>query len=649
MTVKNVIYRLISQFLYPLIFLIITICIIFLDIPKTVKIPVSDKIQVFDEDKDPVVITHITDLHISNFYEHSIPNFKASLNVISNYIKPTFNVITGDIADNLIKIGWPRKSGQVEEHFKLYNQFIKEAGVYDYTIEAIGNHDSWGISKITNESNVIKYFAHNNFTPSSFVEKNGIRIVTLNPYRAPTGVNPLINNPRLEKQYLAALEENLKYPTKSNDTLTIVITHYPSTTLSPQSKTPNTGLSYLELVSSCNVPVILNGHIHRAAVSISQNLDVVEITGAPSKMKSVFGILSIDNGQINYARINSTNPSYATISYPGSSLYTSSVISSYNGFVRLISFCSEAAHFSAELMQSGKDSKKCDLVKLRNISETATLYQCQFPSSEKYKGLYKLHVTGDLNFDDEIQFYVDQPFEIKQKRNTFYNVNGFLVGIGLGIVYHLLVFCGMFLPFSRKCFGEYSENILSCIFFGPFITGYRLKKLEIWAKLIYDVVIIWPTFCPNGFFYTGGERAIVLSWGFSAGGDFQWDNILILVLVFFLFFTAIGIQEFFLIAATPWEKSYIFDAIVGAILLLGSLFGWVVFSAELTNITPLIAVSFPFIFFPIITIIVVFIHEPLKQRRKRREAERERQLQLNDELLDVESRQHEGEAPKENP
>ena len=151
MTVKNVIYRLISQFLYPLIFLIITICIIFLDIPKTVKIPVSDKIQVFDEDKDPVVITHITDLHISNFYEHSIPNFKASLNVISNYIKPTFNVITGDIADNLIKIGWPRKSGQVEEHFKLYNQFIKEAGVYDYTIEAIGNHDSWGISKITNE------------------------------------------------------------------------------------------------------------------------------------------------------------------------------------------------------------------------------------------------------------------------------------------------------------------------------------------------------------------------------------------------------------------------------------------------------------------------------------------------------------------
>ena len=642
MALKNVAYRVISQLLYPFIFAVITVCFIFIDIPRTVKIPISDEIPIFNEDKDPVIITHLTDLHISTFYPDAIPHCNLSLNFISKYIKPTFNVITGDCTDNFIKLGWPRKSGQIEEQFKMYNQLLRESGVYNYTVEAIGNHDSWAMSKLTNESFVIKYFAHNKFTPSSFVERDGVRIVTLNPYRIPTPLNPIGNNPKLEESYLLALEENLKH--SSNDTLMIVITHFPSPTLFPQDNTPKTDLSYAQLLSQNHVQVVLNGHIHKSVVLYHEDANTVEIVGTPSKFFPVFGLLSVDNKQINYVRINSENPTYASISYPGSSLYSASSLLSYNGFVRVVSFNDEAQHFSAELTQSGKDPLKCNLVKVRNISETGTLYQCQFQSSEQYSGLYKLHVTGDMNFDNEIEFYVNQSYEVKQKTYLLYNSKGFIIGVGLGLCYHFLVFCGMILPFTRECFGEYDENIIYCILFGPLITGYRLKKLEIWAKLIYGVLIIWPTFAPIGFFYTGEERAVISAWGFSIRGDFQWENTLIAILIVFLFLTGVAIQELFLIVSTSWRVSYYGDASLAGFLLLVSFGIWVWFSAELTNISPLIAASLPFVIFPIIAIVSAVIHRPLRKLRKLREAERERQRQLNDELLNAEKGELEGEG-----
>lgn len=559
-------------------------------IPQKYTIPVSFE-NFFDEQKDPIWIAHMTDLHISQFYPKAIENANKSFNFINKYIKPPFLLITGDIADNYKNEKRPCQSLQIESQFQTYNKLIKSSGVSDYTFETIGNHDVVDISEKqakNNETNFNKYFNINETSVSTVREKNKVRIISFNPvdFTSGTGLIGIIK--KIDDHNLDFLEkvinENCQDVNNTNSSddniVTIIASHYTTSSLYPQKKTTS-GVTFGELFEKCNIKNFINGHLHpKTPLTMHHKNGFIEITGIPTKFYDGFAIFTVDNGHSNYVHLNSDNEKPVVVTYPVPSVYENEIMNDFSGVIRMISFSNEASRFKATVEnENTKETVQCDLEFVRNLSNESEvhvprLFQCDLSksSSFNYEGKNTLKIEGD--HEETIEFNVNKPLTVTESHNNLYKGSGFIVGISLAIIYHMIIFIGMIFPFDHENFYEYDEHPIFCLFFGPLITGFRFKRLEIWAKLLLGIFILGPVFAPVGFFYSGGESVLMIFWGYSVRGGFTWDTFLLGLGTFYFFTVAISIEEVFIVVLTKWKVSYYGDSVVAGLLYLFGLFGW---------------------------------------------------------------------------
>ena len=619
---SNSCVRLISQFLYPTLFAIIILICSFCKPIHRFTIPVSNMNSNFNENLDPKWIVHMTDLHISESFPKAVSNSNQSFNFINQYIKPDFLVITGDIADNYQSSKRPCRSYQIEWQFQKYHELIKSSGVFDYTFETIGNHDVVGITKSENDkkqTNYHKYYHINETTVSTARSNRNFRIISFNPVEFTSGTGLMGLAKKVDSHNLGKLEEVIN-SNCSDELTTIVASHFTTTTLYPQLKTKS-GYSFNDLFKKCNIKYFLNGHIHpKKPKTYHHKSGFIEITGIPSKLNEGFAVFSVDNGHSNYQIVNPNNDKPAVLTYPSPSVFENEVMKEFAGFVRIISYSDKACQFKATIENTKtKEKVVCDLQFVRNLSNSIEnnqprLFQCDLSKSKfDYRGTNKLTIEGDL--EQTTEFNVDEPLKVSEQHNVLFVSYGFIVGISFAIIYHVFLVLFVFIPIDFEYLRDYEKHPLFSILAGPLVTGYRLKKLELWAKIIFPFLVLLPIVFPVGFFPSGDDNGVITFWGYSFHGKFTWDTFLVGFGTLYFFTIAISIEEIFIVVLTKWRMSYLADLIVAVALYAIALYGWYYFGIEVSYGARWIA-SFPFFIFPIIAIVIVSIHRPLKRRRK---------------------------------
>lgn len=617
---KDTCIRLLSQFLYTLLLAIITLVCSFCIPVHRFTIPVSNS-NFFIENLDPTYIVHMTDLHISKSYPKAVANSNQSFKLINQYIKPDFVLITGDITDNYASSKRPCRSYQIDWQFQKYHEMIKSSGVFNYAFETIGNHDVVGIGKKENDrkqTNYHKYYHINETTVSTARTNRNFRIISFNPFEFSSGTGLMGLAKKIDKHNLGKLEEVINSNCDKKFE-TIVASHYTTTTLYPQLKT-SSGNSLDDLFKKCNIKYFLNGHIHpKKQKTYHHKSGFIEITGMPSKLNDVFAVFSVDNGHSNYQTVKSDSEKPAVLTYPAASVFENEIMKEFNGFVRIVSFSNKANQFHATV-ENDKTKKKvsCDLQFVRYISNSIDsnrprLFQCKLTTDFEYKGTNKLTIEGDL--EQMIEFNVDKPLKISEQHNVLFVSYGFIIGITFALFYHVVLLGSIFVPLEFEYLRNYKEHPLFSILAGPVVTGYRLKKLDLWAKIILPVLVFLPYFLPVGFFPSGSDDGVITFWGFSFHGKFTFDIFLIGLGCLYFFTVGISIEEIFIVVLTKWTMSYIADLAVAVVLYAIALFAWYYFGIEVSYGARFIA-SFPFIIFPIIAIVLAAVYRPLKTRMR---------------------------------
>ena len=234
----------------------------------------------------------MTDLHISDSFPKAIANSNRSFNLINQYIKPDFLLITGDITDNYVSSKRPCRSFQINSQFQKYHELSKSSGVFDYTFETIGNHDVVGIPKRINDqkqTNYHKYYHINETTVSTARSNRNFRIISFNPFEFSSGNGLMGLAKKIDKNNLGKLEEVIN-SNCDHKFETIVASHYTTTTLYPQLKTKS-GKTFSDLFKKCNIKYFLNGHIHpKKHKTYHHKSGFIEIAGILSKLNEEFAI-----------------------------------------------------------------------------------------------------------------------------------------------------------------------------------------------------------------------------------------------------------------------------------------------------------------------------------------------------------------------
>ena len=205
-----------SEFSHLIIILIIVLIgLIFPSHHKSVTYHSKTNIKKWNSTLDPLIFTHISDIHITNYkpIEKYISLFKAV-----QELNATFHIITGDLVDNYKKKQFPKVGKQNYLHWSLYKLFLNSYLKNKTIIDVLGNHDTFGvINPISKKFSYLDYspiFNRNNTKnidefEIKTIKIEGINFILVNPFIFPV-VHPHYGfYPHTRKEMLNSLEKEI--------------------------------------------------------------------------------------------------------------------------------------------------------------------------------------------------------------------------------------------------------------------------------------------------------------------------------------------------------------------------------------------------------------------------------------------------------
>ena len=123
------------------------------------RIFTSKSILNFEFNKDPIILLHTTDIHMSVNRKERTDGSSIFLMSLCEY-NPDLVLLTGDYTDNVKK--GENVGAQNLEEWKIYNSSIRSVLLKKglKVIDISGNHDQWAVDKYDSEEN---HFLDNSF------------------------------------------------------------------------------------------------------------------------------------------------------------------------------------------------------------------------------------------------------------------------------------------------------------------------------------------------------------------------------------------------------------------------------------------------------------------------------------------------------
>ncbi|KAH0787930.1 Ser/Thr protein phosphatase [Histomonas meleagridis] len=516
-SIRQNISRIISLFLPPII---VVISYFYYDtrrVPEIFKeIPVDDN-TIFDHNTDPIWIAHLTDLHVSPIHPNSCKRLGNSLEHIKNVVKPIYTVITGDITDNLdeedvFSAGYPH-----EDHWILYKKIRDASGMNGSDlIEILGNHDTW--ARASFQPKYYQYLLNpiGMFYAKSYI-KGGLRVVAFSPIDFPSGHSAWHYILPMKPKMLDELE--IELDNDKSAMYTIVAVHFSTEMMYPLDNVRSTisNRTFAEILSdkSYNIVTLLNGHSHPHHDFESRHYGkTIEITGTSLMTMDGYGILSIDNGRVNYKKHYSNETDVAILTFPTPDEIAATTMAFESFQIRVVSFSEKLKNFHVSGDVTG------DLVFNRKVGRNGYLYTM---NTYLEKGKHSITISGDLNETCNFSIGVTGG-PVVHERTIDYNVHSVVFFFWFSIIYQILVIASMFIPqkISNKFENTFQRHTILRILLAPVYIGTLLRK-----SLVSILLIIWLILSvfatPISFTQIEGQNGFISIYGVHLGKSFSYD------------------------------------------------------------------------------------------------------------------------------
>jgi hypothetical protein len=258
--------------------------------------------------------------------------------------------------------------------------------------------------------------------------------------------------------------------------------------------------------------MVLTGHLHPSRRYVQHFGGVIEFVGTDLVWHNTFGLISIDNGRAAYHQIELDQVPTAILTFPVPKEQLSQFVDfeASNAEIRVISFKNE----SLEIRVSGAVSGTLTKIRQLRMGWLYTL-PLDLPAGE-----YHLSFRGD--WSHEIDFVVGN--SAKLDREKIYGYPNFvyagIIGGFVGWLIELIIVFPFFYPAITSTVefwihGEKDGNHwVFVIFLGFLSVRHRLRKLPIWIRIGFIVMVVWPLFLPTAGLAVGNFHGIVWAYGF---------------------------------------------------------------------------------------------------------------------------------------
>ena len=495
-----------SEFSY--LFIIIIMIIFGLLFPfhnKSVKYYSKTNVEGWNTSSNPIIFTHISDIHISSLKERQkyIPLFQAA-----KKLNASFHLFTGDIGDNYKKKYFPKIGKQNYKDWFLYKDLLDNQFFNEIVIDVAGNHDMFGVISPLNKKfgflDCSKIFTRNNTkTLEDFYVKTikieGINFILVNPFIFPVVHPPYGFYPHTSKELLDKLENTINEIGPCS-----ILIHFPIDFF--WWKKTSKGKTMDKLMKNENVQYIYSGHTHPGHFQIKHHeYGGLEFIGTSTKTTKSFGVITIDNNRLVYNRLKYEKKKYEkyfmTNPIPINQISSSQIFSEKNTEIRIISYDD---NINNDLNVTGDFNGK--MIYQRDLENGMKLYSMPLNVSEN--GEYVIQVEGP-NCSIKRKFYVGPTYTTKKEKKTFSKAFFCLLfasAIIILIILLIIVFpiklidlhyiyewiCGLI---KNKCYW------LQVIFLSPLILNYRINNnIPLYFRIILLFCLIYPLILPFHFF-----------------------------------------------------------------------------------------------------------------------------------------------------
>ena len=495
-----------SEFSHLIIILIIVLIgLIFPSHHKSVTYHSKTNIKKWNSTLDPLIFTHISDIHITNYkpIEKYISLFKAV-----QELNATFHIITGDLVDNYKKKQFPKVGKQNYLHWSLYKLFLNSYLKNKTIIDVLGNHDTFGvINPISKKFSYLDYspiFNRNNtknldeFEIKS-IKIEGINFILVNPFIYPLVHPPYGFYPHTRKKLLDSLEKEINKVGPCN-----IVVHFPIDFF--WWKESSNGKSFGKLMKNRNIQYIFSGHTHPSNFLIKHHeYGGLEFIGTSTKTSTSFGLVSLDNGRLVYNKVeygkNKFNKCYMTHPMPREQISAAQIFNERNTEIRIISY---DENFYNNLYVSGDFNGKMEFKRI--IYNGAKLYS--MPLNITKEGKYEIVVNG-TNCYIKRKFYIGNKYKTKKDKKILSKAFFRLLFVSAAIIlFFLLIIC---FPIKIINFHYIDDWIIGLnnkkcywfhvIFLSPLILNYRINiNSPLYFRIILFVFLLYSIIFPFHFF-----------------------------------------------------------------------------------------------------------------------------------------------------
>lgn len=521
-----------SQYIWVILYLLLPF-IIFIFVPhknSTGTIYSYSSNTTFNESQLPTVFCHLTDLHINYALNYTVEHFNKASEII-NSIKPKFNIITGDLADNFPSDSLPRYGYQIPEDFELYQNLIKKISQYP-KIEMDGNHDLFGVYNYNSKQKTNNTQSRNEyrvFSTTFEIGNKNYSFITMNPFEFPSPHPPFLFYAHPSKKFLDRLEEIISSIPIENEI--IALSHFPMYQWNFGSKSSR-NRRFHQIMKSGRIKLFLNGHLHPKNFCIQHHRDItdkkrnglLEIVGSDLKQHGKIGICVIDNERFSYHSIDVNEEQklgFITNPLPDEILSSHQIFNEKSAPLRVIIY-QEKKPF---IYSNGEIEGELECQK------TDTFWLCQKSMTLK-EGKHTIILNGDLNetlhftIGETISSFKEDVYQFETSYYYFYFIILILIFI---LLFFILLPCQFNIKFEEKydlwlngIEGQSKEMWAISILFGFYSVKMRIMNIPKFFRILLLILLFYPFFLPMNFILIEKHIGIVNLFGIICAQNYRY-------------------------------------------------------------------------------------------------------------------------------
>ena len=522
------------SFFYVAIFLV-CLGMTALSSPYQYTVPIKSAQREFNNSDDPYFFIHLSDVHVSEYHNKNVENYKKAIQWIYN-AQADDVVVSGDLVDNWERKWFLKSSKQNQEDHKLYVQITKDFAKHlKNLVDISGNHDEFGLISYDSPQHEFldyssfyhkrKNITYEDFTVTTHDLNDNFVLLLINCAVYPTSralVDLFVDS---STELLDRIEDAFEELQKKNKQI-IVVTHFPAGWWMPRRS--SNGKTFEEMFQQYDA-VLLTGHVHPTNYNFVHIADNVEIVASDLKIHDHLGMVTFDNGNFIFHQFDLKDELKAVVTNPPSykHLARQTIFNLKTMPIRLLVWSNKEEEIFVDIDDLNKKQK---MIPVRKIKENITLYELNCTLEEE--GYHTLNFSGF--YSDTLEFYNGETLpsfkeETGSRYNLFFSIpKAYNVFIFILLITIFPFNIESFFPTIQKKADEllntmYTEEMPWKMFFfylfcGPLITRWKIQKVHkslCWTLL---VIALSPYFVPVFVQNLDGHIGIVTIYGYSNSG-----------------------------------------------------------------------------------------------------------------------------------